>query len=332
METHPADALIELSNTEGRSQKRTMSSWYWARGADGMMAHPVDISTLYRGQNKRHFPMLPSIARGLSCVSGDMAAWPTKDQALLVLRLAQAKWFVSQLEFHPSTNNADKEVINAKKSRWPLAQHYGLPTDYFDLSDSFDVSAFFATCYEEGGVWRPVENGIGVMYRVEIAKLKNRHDDISPLGPQYLPRPTEQSGWVFEVDMPFSHSFDGDPAVQVMQFEHSMDAGEYFLDKFDGGRKLFPPDPLADVAHEIITCNEIPSEFIEWALDGCHQQPFGARADQATAIKSEIRNTHSLTSNRRILEDGVMSKYMSDSEWIAKYEMPIMAKIRLLKK
>jgi hypothetical protein len=112
-----------------------------------------------------------------------------------------------------------------------------------------------------------------------------------------------------------------------MEFEHNKDVGEYFLDKFDGGRKLFPPDPLAEVAHEIMICNEIPIEFIEWALNACHQQPFGPRAEQASAIKNEINKTHSFSSNRNIIGDDIISRYTGNREWLDKYGMPVMARL-----
>ncbi len=154
-----------------------------------------------------------------------------------------------------------------------LAQHYGIPTGYLDLSDNFDVSAFFATCRETDLGWAPVDDGVGVMYRIDMQDVKDRLDWLVPLGPQSLPRPEEQKGWVCE--LPIVHSFDGWPVVKVILFEHDPSVGEHFLKIFDGGQALFPPDPLAETAKEIRSCGEIPKELIENALEDLHRDPLG---------------------------------------------------------
>lgn len=49
-----------------------------------------------------------------------------------------------------------------------MAQHYGLHTDYLDITNNFDVACFFATCKYENGKYHPIGNieKAGVIYRI----------------------------------------------------------------------------------------------------------------------------------------------------------------------
>ena len=327
MDVFPARALIEISETEGRQQPRTPNDWYWYSDGDYGGAIPFNINVLYRGQNRRYTPMLPSIARGLVSSTGNMSEMPPRDQALVVLRLAQSWWFKRQLDFHPIARHAQEQRL--RLNGLALAQHYGIPTGYLDLSDNFDVSAFFATCRETDSGWAPVDDGVGVMYRIDMQDVKDRLDWLVPLGPQSLPRPEEQKGWVCE--LPIVHSFDGWPVVKVILFEHDPSVGEHFLKIFDGGQALFPPDPLAETAKEIRSCGEIPKELIENALEDLHRDPLGPTLDQFSLIKSEIKKIISVAEDRILLTDDMLKPFIDDMEWRKKRLSDVVARVRLVR-
>ena len=208
MQIVPASALIEISKNYLGHRSRREDSWVWHSGdGEGKAgAIPFAVSTLYRGQNTRHTPMRASIARGLQ--STDIVKIfeaPFPDQAKIVLRLAQSWWFGKELNRHPIFNHAMSQNLDLNEIA--LAQHYGISTGYLDLTDNFNVSAFFATCRETYEGWQPVDSGVGVIYRVNLRKTENTFDSYIPLGPQKLPRPYEQCAWV--VEMPFCHGFEG---------------------------------------------------------------------------------------------------------------------------
>src|SRR5258708_2460271 len=109
MQIFPAEALLDISRTEGARQPRTENDWYWYSDGDYLGAIPLNITFLYRGQNQRVSPMLPSIARGLNSHTGKMFEMPSIDQAKLVLRLAQFWWFKKELDYHPVTAHAEQQ-------------------------------------------------------------------------------------------------------------------------------------------------------------------------------------------------------------------------------
>ncbi|HSX49735.1 MAG TPA: FRG domain-containing protein [Cellvibrio sp.] len=315
MQIVPASELIEIAKGYEGFREHRNDSWY-AHSTyknNGFGAIPMAVSHLYRGQNTRYVPLLPSIARGLN--TNDLAQlWmgDISDQAKVIIRLAQSWWFARELNHHPVMQHSKK--VRFGLDEIAMAQHYGIDTGYLDLTDDFNVSAFFATCRcLSDGSWEPVDSGIGVVYRVSLRDDKSCFEKYMPLGPQKLPRPTEQSAWV--VELPMHHSFEGWPGVSMLQFEHDRSVGEYFLDKFAGGKVLFPADPLADVADEILSCGELPVELFEAAFDSFASDPLGIRPDQISAIRNEALKIVALTRYRRLLTPEAVSLLTSDADW-----------------
>lgn len=311
----PATVLLEMSEDFSGHRARREDSWYGYSEGKTWGAIPFAVSNLFRGQTTRHFPLLPSIARGLQSV--DIDQWwrsPLSDQAKLLLRLAQSWWFSQELKRHPIAKHAAGQHLDLDEIG--LAQHYGLSTGYLDLTDDIDVAAFFATCRQSPNGWEPVEQGIGVIYWVTLKTLENPFGMYTPLGPQLLPRPTEQCAWVAE--LPLCHSFEGWPNVKMMQFHHDRRVGEHYLNIFDGGKKLFPKDPLADVAAEILGCREIPGVLIDAALDLFAKDPNGVLVDQVPTLRKEIGSMVVIVNGRQLLSDQQISSLLTDPEWDSK--------------
>lgn len=303
--------LLDMSgeNTDYRAQRSNW--WYWRQSDDGLGSAVLFTNAAYRGQTNHHDPMLPAAARGLQNLE-NLTEAPTQDQAEIILRLARMWWFERQLDYHPVAKHAEKEQLTLNRSA--LAQHYGLPTQFLDLTDDFDVAAFFATCRPTDRGWAPMESGVGVIYRVDFDEgfsnpIGGRYE---PLGPQPLPRPTEQCGWV--TLLPMVHSFENWPNVRLMRFSHNKRIGDHYLQQFEGGSALFPPDPLADVAREISDCNEIPGELIDSAIS-LSLQLESISDEQIPAIRRELSRQVSITEYRRILTDRQVASLMEDFEW-----------------
>jgi hypothetical protein len=301
------DVLLEISEDFNRT--REPESWYWATDGDHGVAIPFHVSTVYRGQNQRCRPMLPSIARGIAPSTGKLFESPPCDQAKIVIRLAQSWWFAREFGHHPAAAHAERQRLRV--DRIAVAQHYGIPTGYLDLTDDFDVAAFFATCRETDGQWEPLKDGVGVIYKVgrdDCGEL------LKPLGPQPLARPFEQKAWVIE--LPLFHAFDGWREVSIILFQQSKAVGQHFLDRFGGGSKLFPADPLASVADEILKCGELPDELIDSAIKSFAEDEFGIRADQIGDVRAEIAKLASVIPYRRILTDAKLAPFLQDIEWL----------------
>ncbi|VWC65700.1 hypothetical protein BLA18112_01527 [Burkholderia lata] len=315
MQIAPASALLDISRNYIDHRSRREDSWYWYSDEGKGGAIPFAVSTLYRGQNTRYTPMLSSITRGLQ--SSDIVKIfdsSISDQAKLVLRLAQSWWFGRELTRHPISHHAASQNLDLNEIA--LAQHYGIPTGYLDLTDDFNVGAFFATCRESPDGWQPVDSGVGVIYRVSLRKIENPFDDYIPLGPQKLPRPSEQCAWV--VELPFCHGFEGWPGVEMLPFHHDHRVGQHFLEMFEGGKRLFPPDPLADVAEEILACGEIPVDFVEAALKSFTNDPCGILPNDLPTVRKEISTLISQIGYRQLLTDQHVAPLLADQEWVEK--------------
>lgn len=310
----PAKALIDISKNNVANRARRDDSWYGYVDGSTWGAIPFSVSYLYRGQTGHHAPMLPSIARDLKCKDvRQLWKTPASDQAKIILRLAQSWWFSRELTYHPVSSHASSQGLDLNSIA--LAQHYGIPTGYLDLTDDFSVAAFFATCRPTAYGWEPVESSVevGVVYRVALETLETPFGRYEPLGPQALPRPTQQSAWVTE--LPLCHSFDGWPKVDILKFKHDPHVGEHFLDRFSGGDLLFPPDPLVGVADEIVACREIPEDLVDAAIESFAIDPCGVRTSQIPELRREITKLASLIGNRRLLKPQQVAPFLDDSDW-----------------
>jgi hypothetical protein len=306
----PIDAavLLDLSRDNENYRESRPRAWYGYSDDDGWGAK-LFASALFRGQGRRYLPTLPSIARGLASTAGPLRQWAPRDQAQLVLRVAQSKWFGRELDHHPITSHA--ATVGVKLNRLALAQHYGIPTGYLDLTDDLEVAAFFATCQYTPAGWVPFEDGLGIVYRINLDEsFENPLEVYQVLGPQVLPRPSEQCAWVTE--LPTGVNFESWPGVSTLVFQHRRSVGEYFLRKFDGGKALFPVDPLATVAADIMACAEIPDEFLESSIHSFTGEPNDIQSGQIPAVRRELATLTKVVRYRRLLSDEMVSTLMSD--------------------
>jgi hypothetical protein len=101
-----------------------------------------------------------------------------------------------------------------------VAQHYGLPTGYIDLTQSFEVASFFACCeYDrETKSWNPAGEAEGVVYVLDQRELP-RCGIIKPINLQVFPRPSEQWAWTCELTL--GDDFDKLPFVKKFLFKHN---------------------------------------------------------------------------------------------------------------
>jgi hypothetical protein len=217
--------------------------------------HP---SILYRGQTAVYDPCLPTIARGFPLGINAMSELADIDQARLFLGLALNRWFQTELACHPMVAWANEQRVAFDVTA--IAQHYGIPTGYMDVSESFQVSAFFATCRFDGksSEWKPMTKGEGVMYRLYADAVRDR---ARPICYQPFPRPTKQWGWT--VELLLGEDFLFAPSLQNFAFDHDVKVGEELLRRFDGGNKIIAPDPTAEVAQQMCEAKEIPVGFLD---------------------------------------------------------------------
>lgn len=151
-----------------------------------------------------------------------------------------------------------------------LAQHYGVPTGYIDLTQCAEVALFFATCAYRNGQWQPVQEGRGILYRVQTSAVPDR---IKPIGLQPFPRPSEQWAWTLETRL--GEDFETFPYLQQIEFDHDESVGSEMLSRCSGGADLFPPDVMARVASSILATQQLPEAIARDIVADLAQDPQG---------------------------------------------------------
>ncbi len=101
----------------------------------------------FRGENKIYDSCEPSLHRALE----NFATEDQKELYRLVadMRIAEFSFFLNKFD-HVKNWNCSDVLYDT------LAQHYGLKTDWLDITTDFDVAMFFATCRYENGKWYPL--------------------------------------------------------------------------------------------------------------------------------------------------------------------------------
>lgn len=128
-----------------------------------------------------------------------------------------------------------------------LAQHYNFHTDYLDLTNDLLIAAFFATNrYDfETDSFIPMTTDLGVIYRyMDLNDFR-----VTILGLQPFPRPGNQKA--FAIRLKQMEDFSTLPSVTKTVFSHSLECSEFLYEVFDGGKILFPDDPIAKIAKKI---------------------------------------------------------------------------------
>jgi hypothetical protein len=89
-------------------------------------------------------PCVPTATRGIGIDAWLLQELSEANQARLLVNFMKTEWFVELLR-----ETAAVKWLKEKRiflDEMAVAQHYGLPTGYIDLTQSFDVAAFFACC------------------------------------------------------------------------------------------------------------------------------------------------------------------------------------------
>lgn len=286
----PASAILKLVDQECVPQ--TGNRWLMVAEGDGSsnkvkLARNVISVPLYRGQHSPFPQCGASLCRGFHRNTYRVADLDPTDQAHLLHRLSLNRWFAHELENHPMMKwaKSQKIVVDAIA----IAQHYGIPTAHVDLTESFAIATFFATCrFADNQTWEPVTDGTGVIYQVQFNVCDAR---ISPICYQPLPRPSQQWGWTSELRL--GEDFLQTPKLQILEFEHNKTLGEEMLKRFDGGKKLFAADPSARLAAEMRGATEIPSVYIDeveaWLANDQYGLPLEKIKQARKILKSDLK-------------------------------------------
>lgn len=247
---------------------------------------------LFRGQNARYEPCFPTIARSLKNNSRSMDNLTQTEQAILILNLIKTQWFSECIRETPVFQWMKQKKLHLNETA--VAQHYGIPTGYIDLSQSFDVASFFACCRydQKNHTWEPVASGEGVIYVID-QRMVPLGLGAKPICLQPFPRPSEQWAWVHEVVL--GDDFDKMPYVKKFIFRHDKNASQRILNKFSHGVTLFPPDHLATVANKVNKAQEASLSVALKVIKGLINDPQGLPGRLTQEILDMVKRETNIT-------------------------------------
>lgn len=169
---------------------------------------------------------------------------------------------------------------------YTLAAAYGLPSPFINLTASKDVAMFYATNEYDAntGVYKPAEEGtLGIVYLYRITTPLGQTSELSTLGVQIFPRTfnTKQFSYVLGP----GEEFNDKSNVFGLTFIQNKEASKYYLDMFDGGKKLLPTNDFLT-----LKWNSIKDDIYQAAVDiNLKKNPDDKRDDNIKALKNKIR-------------------------------------------
>ncbi len=193
------------------------------------------------------------------------------------LSICQTIAFEELLESHPFIKFARSMPLDKNQlclNFTGIAQHYGLATDYLDITNNFDVACFFATCKYMDGQYYPIGNikKAGIIYKINelllppfIESKDNQDIELEYLGWQPLPRPEEQRASVLQIIK--GTDLDNIRSIEKHYFKHSISKSKKIWKQFDEGKALFPDDSAADLSNECKKLNSFTEQQIKKAFE-----------------------------------------------------------------
>jgi len=250
------------------------------------------IRTFYRGevkdysQGKDNSKCRSSLGRKLSKLETDTAQGI--EFFIAQLKIISFSNMISELKHNQYWNFGD--IFS-----YIIAQHYGIRTQFLDITDDLAVALFFACCkYTGNGKYQPVnerdiaENNFGshaVLYkRIDNfsvdADPKQMAKDVLPIGYQPFTRcykqrgyfiDTLQSGDIVNYDLVADHGFE------KLYFKRTPEFAAEIYELFDGGRELFH-DRSMELLSGLIDEIKVGDSFSEDTFDKVYASFGGSKS------------------------------------------------------
>lgn len=262
--------------------------------------------TYYRGQSRYHDPCMPSLYR--KDKNGKM---PTEeDIAYNRLKICE---FSLLLESHPVFRELCQNIFVDYVA---MAQHYGLTTEFLDVTNSKWVAAFFAcTGYDwKTDAYYPVgreyHEGFGVMYITnwDVGNLPEEfYEKNGVIGYQYFARPTKQSSFGYRMEK--GENFNRSPFFKKIFFRHDLEASTIVYEMSYRQKRFIPKDSLSTLARKISESKEVT----RWAHFRCWESFY---QDREPAFLDKVCSDKGLT----IREDNMPVARFGDEELAADWK------------
>ena len=232
----------------------------------------------YRGQSKFYDKCKPSLLRDKT----------EKDKFIERIKLCE---FSILLQKHPATkvfiegyeetlNDGHIENHEMYIDEEALAQHYGILTEFLDLTADKWVAAFFAcTDYnhtpsgQRDNYVKHTDEDNGVLYIYQDIQEKKYSGELHPVGLQPFSRPVHQAGYVLKMEK--GQNFNDLAHSIRFRFDSCCSSIIYWL--FDQSMKIQPEETVEMKAKRIV---EETSTFSRAAYELSHQRYFSELSDE----------------------------------------------------
>ncbi len=250
----------------------------------GLVISQGERNSYYRGENRLYPKSQPSLFRTLANFTSQ------QDQALYKLiadmRIGEFGCFLYQFGISRYWASHYASLLFA-----PLAQHYGIETDWLDITSDFNVALFFAVCGWDGRKWYPLtkkdteqskDAQYGMIFHIpaQNADLTSMascldpgdgnvylNNTILPIGYQPFMRCHSQHAYGIHMEHPFP--LQEDITFEKLYFRHNEKLSRTVFDLMDGGKRIYPQEGLNDFEDVITTIKSATTfsdEAFEYAL------------------------------------------------------------------
>lgn len=216
----------------------------------GCVAKQMQLSFYYRGENAYYGSSKASLHRVVPQNKKDRFTYYLIEN----MRMAEFYSFLNKLDI---IQNWKMSSVNYDA----LAQHYGLKTDYIDITNNFDIALFFACCkYDKfEKKWKPLsqsdiqkqenstfDHRYGVIYKGKALSKdflygfgnQNPYNPVLPVGFQPLMRCHLQHAYTMQMNE--KDDLYQDPRFEILIFEHSPELSNKIFEDMKQGEYIYP--------------------------------------------------------------------------------------------
>ena len=273
----------------------------------GVVISQGQSNSYYRGENQIYLKSQPSIYRALDRLES------VEDRKIYrfvsEMRIAEFGRFLCRLGIVQFWMQNYGSVLFE-----PLAQHYGLETEWLDITSDFEVALFFATCGwdSEKRNWYPLtreqtesspEKQYGVIFHIPQfaactsqitstldweGKEEYLSNVILPIGFQPFMRCHSQHA--YGINMKKSFPLQEDITFEKLYFRHSEKLSREVFERMESGKKIYPQEGLndfTDIIDKIHDTTEFSQEAFEYVLNNSSYFT-SAREAESALLENEI--------------------------------------------
>lgn len=205
---------------------------------------------IYRGQNQD----FPSFKSSYDRLDGE------ENKILALSQREEFRKVFVQTPYYTRCRNFSVYDCKYEFDFEAIFQHYGFKSSYIDITKELMVALFFAYTYTENGVYHPVQDfskynpTLYISYISEIQKKESVH----PITLQMVKRPVTQMAMAINTNKDDlkkyfeKYELPKNPMIAIDIFE-----------KFKHGEALFPKEPIADIANQILASNELNTDVVK---------------------------------------------------------------------